>query len=115
MYYLKKTMEVSGSHQLKLDYDSPCQNLHGHNWNITVYCKAEKLNQNGMIVDFSTIKEIVNQLDHVNLNDVFLFNPTAENIAKKLCDMIPFCYRVDVEETKNNIATYIKERPSDAV
>jgi 6-pyruvoyltetrahydropterin/6-carboxytetrahydropterin synthase len=108
MYYLKKTLEVAGAHHLKLDYVSKCEHLHGHNWMITVFCKAEELNKNGMILDFSEIKERVNLLDHACIND-FVDQPTAENIAKWLCDQIPFCYRVEVEESKNNLAVYEAE------
>ena len=57
MYYIKKTMEVSASHSLSLSYESKCTNLHGHNWVITVYCKSEKLNADGMVCDFTHIKE----------------------------------------------------------
>ena len=39
MYYIEKTMEISACHSLKLSYESKCQNLHGHNWIFTVYCK----------------------------------------------------------------------------
>lgn len=107
MYKIKKTFEISASHQLRLDYDSPCCNAHGHNWRITVYCARDFLGQNGMVVDFAEIKRIVHdKLDHEHLNNVLPFNPTAENIAKWVCDNIPHCYRVDVEESENNTATY---------
>ena len=36
VYSIKKTFEVAGSHKLTLSYESKCQNLHGHNWIITV-------------------------------------------------------------------------------
>lgn len=104
MYRLKKRLEISAAHSLELDYESKCQNLHGHNWIITVYCKSEELNSNGMIVDFSQIKEAI-PLDHINLNEK-IKQPTAENIAKWICERIPFCYRVDVQESEGNIATY---------
>ena len=39
MYYIEKTLEISACHRLTLSYESKCQNLHGHNWIITVYCK----------------------------------------------------------------------------
>lgn len=103
-------MEVAGSHRLTLDYESKCTNLHGHNWIITVYCKSKELNSNGMVCDFSKIKnDIHGKLDHQNLNDVLPFNPTAENIAKWICDQIPECYKVTVQESEGNTATYIRD------
>ena len=45
-------------------------------------------------------------LDHQVLNDVVPFNPTAENIAKWICDQVPHCYRVEVQESKGNVAIY---------
>lgn len=110
MYYVSKRMEIAGAHYLKLDYPSKCKNLHGHNWVVTVYCKAKELNQNGMIEDFTHIKkDIHDRLDHMVLNDVIDFNPTAENIAKWICEQIPTCYKVSVQESEGNIAVYEEE------
>lgn len=107
MYYIKKTLEVAAAHKLQLDYESPCGNLHGHNWKITVYCKAPNLDPNGMVIDFKRIKEKVHdKFDHGIINDVLLINPTAENIAKWIVDNVPYCYKADVEESSNNTATY---------
>ena len=107
MYYVRKTMEVSAAHKLELDYESPCTNTHGHNWKITVFCKSDEVNQNGMVIDFKEIKKSVHAaMDHKYLNDVFDFNPTAENIAKWIVDSIPCCYRAEVEESSNNWAAY---------
>lgn len=36
MYTVIKRMEISASHSLRLSYPSKCENLHGHNWMITV-------------------------------------------------------------------------------
>ena len=109
MYTVTKRIEVSGSHQLKLPYNSKCKNLHGHNWVIEVMLQSEKLDENGMVLDFTKIKEIVNRLDHVHINDIVPFNPTAENMAKWLCDQIPHCVAVSVQETEGNVATYEKD------
>ena len=65
MYTVIKRMEVSAAHSLNLSYQSKCENLHGHNWIITVYCRAKELNADGMVVDFSHIKQTVKEkLDH---------------------------------------------------
>ena len=59
MYTVIKRMEVSAAHSLRLSYRSKCENLHGHNWIITVYCRSSRLNSEGMVVDFTRIKEVV--------------------------------------------------------
>ena len=110
MYEVKKRIEVSAAHKLALDYESKCTNLHGHNWIIDVYLRSEILNANGMVMDFTEIKKkIQDNFDHKVINEVVDFNPTAENMAKYICDeLAPYCYRVDVQESIDNIARYIK-------
>ena len=110
MYTVIKRMEISAAHQLKLSYSSKCENLHGHNWIITVYCRSKELNADGMVIDFSHIKKRVKDvLDHQYLNDVLPFNPTAENIAFWICNQIPQCFKVEVRESENNTAIYEKD------
>jgi 6-pyruvoyltetrahydropterin/6-carboxytetrahydropterin synthase len=110
MYYISKEMEIASAHQLTLDYESKCKNLHGHNWLVTVFCKSKILNQNGMVVDFKHIKNMISdKLDHAYLNDVVDFNPTAENMARWICENVPNCYKVSVQESRGNIAIYEKD------
>ena len=110
MFIVKKRMEIAGAHRLNLNYESKCANLHGHNWIMTVWCKSKTLDDNGMVMDFTHIKrEVQDKLDHKFLNDVVPFNPTAENIAKWVCDQIPNCYRVSVQESEGNVATYERD------
>ena len=110
MFIVKKRMEIAGAHRLNLNYESKCANLHGHNWIVTVWCKSQTLDANGMVIDFTHIKrEVQEKLDHKFLNDVVPFNPTAENIAKWVCEQIPHCYRVSVQESEGNVATYERE------
>ena len=110
MFIVKKRMEIAGAHRLNLNYESKCANLHGHNWIVTVWCKSQTLDDNGMVIDFTHIKrEVQDKLDHKFLNDVVEFNPTAENIAKWVCEQIPHCYRVSVQESEGNVATYERD------
>ena len=104
MYYVSKRMEIAGAHNLTLNYESKCQNLHGHNWIVTVYCKSKNLNENGMVEDFTNIKKMIHdKLDHQYINNVpelKEINPTAENIAKWICEQFGKGFRPIVEVQK---------------
>lgn len=109
MYYIEKSFEISASHHLLLSHGSKCENVHGHNWQITVYCKSEELDADGMVVDFTLVKKIIHdKLDHQDLNKVLTFNPTAENIAHWIVEQVPHCYKARVAETASNVAVYEK-------
>lgn len=110
MYTVKKRLEISASHSLSLSYESKCENLHGHNWIVEIWCRSETLDADGMVIDFSRIKKAIHgKLDHRHLNDVLPFNPTAENLAKWICDQFPSCYKVMVRESDANTAYYEKD------
>lgn len=122
MFRIKKTFEVAIAHRLNLPYESKCSKFHGHNLVITVYCASDELDENGMVVDFTVIKSAVhNIIDHSSFSNIDCshcggrvingtlpadMNPTAERLAEWICMQIDKCYRVDVEESKGNIATY---------
>jgi 6-pyruvoyltetrahydropterin/6-carboxytetrahydropterin synthase len=104
-YRVEKTLEISAAHSLTLPYKSKCTELHGHNWIVTVVCETEKLDESGMVVDFGMIKNIVMSVDHTNLNEQFPeFNPTAENIARRILRDVPFCREVRIQESQGNVA-----------
>lgn len=81
MYKLNLETTFSAAHQLTHAYSKECNdNLHGHNWRVLIEIKTSLL-KDGMIIDFKKLKEIINRLDHKNLNTILDFEPTAENIA----------------------------------
>jgi len=110
-YTVIKKLEVAGSHCLDhLPYKSKCKNVHGHNWIITVTCQCDEAEINPqtlMVIDFTEIKRIVMAMDHTHLNDS-IERPTAEHIAKHICETVPYCIKVEVEESKGNLAIYEK-------
>lgn len=121
MFTVRKRMEISAMHRLDLDYESPCTNNHGHNWLVIIEVKGPALNKNGMLLDFKKIKDLIHsKLDHKNLNEVFDFNPTAENIALWIRNEVDnyiedcvrdgegicHCHKVTVVESENNVAEW---------
>jgi 6-pyruvoyltetrahydropterin/6-carboxytetrahydropterin synthase len=62
--------------------------MHGHNWKVQVALRGPRLDEAGMLYDFTALKKSLRQLleslDHKVLNEVLPFDslpPTAENIA----------------------------------
>ncbi|MDA8214476.1 MAG: 6-carboxytetrahydropterin synthase QueD [Nitrospiraceae bacterium] len=124
MYELMIETSFASAHQLR-GYKGKCENLHGHNWKVRVHVTAEKLNEIDIAIDFHALKEITNeivsQLDHKFLNDIFPFtekNPSSENIArwifeslkKKLTDYSDVkVSAVTVWESETASATYYEE------
>ncbi|KJR47362.1 6-carboxytetrahydropterin synthase [Desulfosporosinus sp. I2] len=75
------------------NYEGDCANLHGHRWDVEVCIEGQSLDNLGMLIDFSLVKQSIRKylqiLDHSLLNDFPAFgvqgvNPTAENIAQFL-------------------------------
>ena len=78
------------------DYKGKCEQLHGHTYKLEVVIKGD-VQDDGMVVDFVKMKEIVEtsvieKLDHHALNEIF-DNPTAEHILEwistQLKDKLP--------------------------
>ena len=94
MFELMIETNFASAHQLR-GYKGKCERVHGHNWKVQVYVLAERLNEIDITIDFHDLKkmteEIVGQLDHSFLNDIFPFtekNPSSENIAKWIYDSL---------------------------
>lgn len=74
-----------------LNYDGDCANVHGHTYHLHIMLLGKV--KDGFVIDFKLLKEIVQEyviskLDHKDLNKVLDFNPTAENIAVKIWEVL---------------------------
>lgn len=131
MFEVRVTADFAAAHFLK-DYNGKCENLHGHNYKVYAHVRGNKLNEGGMLLDFTKLKaalrSVCKKLDHTNLNDLDYFeqNPSAERIAKFIYEQIiqllaqenidisyknqtddAFLYAIDVFETDTSRARYI--------
>lgn len=98
---ISQEFHFDSAHHL-YDYNGACANLHGHRWKIRVTLIGLVNEKSGMIIDFKEFKTIVNEyviqhLDHVNLNDVFSFNPTAENLVVWIYDALFNAFHSEAE------------------
>ena len=111
----------SSAHQLR-GYKGKCENLHGHNYKVEIYARGRELDNIGLLVDFAELKnaadEVVNYLDHRNINELPPFdeelNPSAENLARYFLERMQSrvgddrveVYKVRCFETPTSVATY---------
>ena len=135
MFRVTREIDFCYGHRL-LNYAGKCRYLHGHNGRAVISIAGEKLDDRGMVLDFSDIKKTVStwideNLDHrmiLNAADpvvpvlqelgepLYLLdsNPTAENIAKLIFEQtrlldVPIV-EVRLWETPRCFATYTEER-----
>ena len=118
MFEVRVETNVSSAHHL-LNYKGKCENMHGHNWKVEVTARGDKLDNSNILVDFKTLKKVVNEimeyLDHKDLNELEEFkneSPSSEFIAKFIYyeakKQIKQVYRVHVWETPTSRASYFE-------
>ncbi len=123
MYEIFTQVSFSAAHHL-VDYDGNCSQIHGHNWEVTVFVQAHKLSRAGMAVDLRKLRrqtyDTLQALDHTDLNEHPAFavdNPTCENIAYYLYHELASVFNnndhrlscVQVTEGSNSGAKYWEE------
>jgi len=90
MFIINIKSNFSAAHNL-VGYKGDCAKVHGHNWNVRLALRCNKVDELGMTIDFKILKkefnELLEEFDHENLNCLACFdncNPTSEIIAKKI-------------------------------
>jgi 6-pyruvoyltetrahydropterin/6-carboxytetrahydropterin synthase len=130
--------DISCGHRV-YGHESKCAHLHGHNYRVTFVCGGA-LDSVGRVIDFSVIKSrlcmwlednfdhrfliwekdpIANELLKLDPRVVFVpFNPTAENIARYLVEVVApkqldgtgvTLLKCSVEETRKCSAEYCRD------
>jgi 6-pyruvoyltetrahydropterin/6-carboxytetrahydropterin synthase len=137
MYTVTKQVFFCYGHRL-MNYDGKCRHPHGHNGRVEIELQADRLDDKGMVHDFSEIGRVMKgwidaNLDHRMLlrgddplvvaleklgEPVFLMteNPTAEAIAQLIFEQVKLqgfpVTEVRVWETESSFAAYRGEKGS---
>ena len=115
MFTLTLRHKFDAAHFLP-NHEGKCKNLHGHTWKVEIVVEGAIDARTAMLVDFSDLKDAVDDLfDHSLLNDM-IENPTAEAIAEFLyweihellrtLDNEPHIEEVTVWESEDASSTY---------
>ena len=87
MYEVTIQAEFSAAHNLR-EMGGKCESLHGHNFKVEVAVESERLDDQGMVIDFRFLKEktrgLLDGLDHKYLNELPIFRG-PESVFRNDC------------------------------
>jgi 6-pyruvoyltetrahydropterin/6-carboxytetrahydropterin synthase len=115
MYKLSKQFTFAMGHRLSC-HQGVCKNLHGHNYTVEVGIKSGTLNKDGMLMDFSNLKAVVEgflgYMDHA-----LMVNETDGDLIKKMQEIIPSLKIIETpfEPTAENMAEEIYKHVGDVL
>ena len=103
------------SHAL-LNYDGLCRNIHGHSYKLQITLIGEPVQdnenpKNGMVIDFSVLKKLINKKIVNELDHSLMINAAAPHQSlKELGEMYERHHLVDFQPTTENMVVYIAEK-----
>ncbi len=111
---LKVRDRFQAAHFLR-EYKGKCEKVHGHTFHVEVAIESGELDTTGISIDFTEIKKALSDIlpDHTHLNEVYAFNPSAENLARHFYDELKKLFpvtAVTVWESDDASATYTEDR-----
>lgn len=105
---ITKEFSFEYAHMLNMDYESGCRNVHGHSGRIFLTLYANKLDRNGMVIDFGHLVPIKEFID-TNLDHALILGGSERD--KNLREALkPFNFKttiLDFEPTSENMATWL--------
>ncbi len=113
-WILRVRDKFSAAHFLR-EYKGKCEKVHGHTFQVEAALEVRALDATGIGVDFAEVKRLLAEVlpDHALLNDVFPFNPSAENLARHFYEALKPrlpVVAVTVWESEDASATYAEDR-----
>ncbi len=112
-WILKVRDRFQAAHFLR-EYQGKCEKVHGHTFHVEVHIRVTELNKTGIGIDFIDIKHALTEIlpDHTMLNEVYDFNPSAENLARRFFKDLKQRFPVQsvtVWESEDASATYFED------
>ena len=110
---LKVRDRFQAAHYLK-GYKGKCEKVHGHTFQVEIEIEISELDELGIGIDFTDIKKRLNKTlpDHSLLNDIYDFNPSAENVSRHLFQQLKKFFPVKcvtVWESADASASYTED------
>jgi 6-pyruvoyltetrahydropterin/6-carboxytetrahydropterin synthase len=107
MFRVTREIDFCYGHRL-LNYDGKCRYLHGHNGRAVIVIESPRLDDRGMVLDFSDIKTVVSRWIDDNLDHRMILcrDDPAVPVLKQLGEPL---YLIDANPTAENIAKLIFE------
>ncbi|HAY79826.1 MAG TPA: 6-pyruvoyl tetrahydrobiopterin synthase [Planctomycetaceae bacterium] len=105
MFRVSREIDFCYGHRL-MNYDGKCKHLHGHNGRAVITIEAPNLDDRGMVLDFSDIKQVVSNWIDDNLDHRMLLH-RGDPVVPILQDMQEPIYLLDTNPTAENIAKLI--------
>ena len=93
-YELFIQADFSAAHNLR-EYKGKCERLHGHNWRVDLRLAGDRLDAEGLLLDFTEAKrilgDVLERFDHRYLNEVEpcdRLQPSSDNIARTIAEAV---------------------------
>lgn len=112
MFQVTREIEFCYGHRL-LNYEGKCRHLHGHNGKAVITIQAPTLDDRGMVLDFSDIKQVVSTWIDENLDHRMILH-RDDPAVPALTELGEPLYLIDQNPTAENIAKLIFEFTSKA-
>jgi 6-pyruvoyltetrahydropterin/6-carboxytetrahydropterin synthase len=122
MYELSVEREFSAAHAIMIAGQR--EEVHGHNWRVSITVRGQHLDRDGLLCDFHILEklldDVVSRYRNRNLNSTPPFdklNPTAEHVAQHIAQSVQAelpsgvrLHRVSVTEAPGCVASYVQPR-----